>query len=556
MLLALHIENFAIVKQLTLDFSEGMTAFTGETGAGKSIMIDALMLVLGGRGDADWIRPGELKCDISAIFRIEKASSPYEWLEEHELLTQEDVILRRVIYAEGRSKSFINGQPFPLHKVKQFSEMLVHIHGQHEHQTLLNPVTHRQQLDHFAGHTTLLKKVTEQYKVCQQIKRQLDTLRQSEASASQLELLSFQIEELRALDLQEGEIGALNQEHQLLHHAKDYLIQADIVINRLMDSEDTPALIQQLHHISSSLAQLPQSHAAIQSASELIHQAIIQCEEAVAEVRQFAEKIPLDEIRLQTVEARLSALHLAARKYHTKVEALPTLFTRLQEKYHALQAADQSLEALEQAYQHALQAYQQEAILLRQSRQEASARLGQQMTQIIQELGMPKGSIQVTVTPNDKLAEHGQDKVEYLVCTNPGMPLDALHKIASGGELSRISLAIQMVTAQKGATPTLIFDEVDVGIGGATAALVGRLLRQLGERLQVFCVTHQPQVASAAHHHFLVKKISEAQQTFSEIITLSKADRIAEIARMLGGLTIHEQSLQHAQALLAEMSIS
>ena len=552
MLQTLRIENFAIVKHLELDFAEGMTAFTGETGAGKSIMIDALSLLLGGRADPTVIRQNEEKCDLSASFQIAVGSEPWQWLKENDLdCDNNEILIRRLLYAEGRSKCTINGQLFSIQKVKELSEMLVHIHGQHEHQTLLHHATHRKQLDLFAGNDELLDAVSKQYCACQHIKDELDALKNSDQkTADKIELLRYQIEELDALRLCEGEIAALNQEHQMLHHAQDYLRCAQQITTLLHSDGESPAICEQLDTLLHLHQQLPQDNKMVKNALELFNSALIQCEEAAHEIQQFAEKVQLDPERLQEVETRIGILHQMARKYHVEISELPRHFERLNAELASLQASETRIAALEKAYQNALESYQAAAIALRNSRQQAAIKLSKKIIAIIQQLGMPKGRFEIAVTALDKMQPHGLDKVEYLVCTNPGMPLDSLQKVASGGELSRISLAIQMITAQQSSTPTLLFDEVDVGIGGATAALVGKLLRQVGERLQVFCVTHQPQVASSAHHHYLVEKSSDNQQTYSRILHLTEQAKIDEVARMLGGLTITDQTRSHAQELL------
>ncbi|MGQ3891616.1 DNA repair protein RecN [Legionella sp. CNM-4043-24] len=552
MLTTLRIENFAIVKQLELDFSRGMTAFTGETGAGKSIMIDALMLALGGRADSSAIRTGEEKCDITAVFHLDLQTEPAEWLKEHDIACDDgELVLRRVLYAEGRSKSSINGQPFPLQKVKELSEMLVHIHGQHQHQTLLQHATHRQQLDRYAAHDDLLSQVGHLYRACQKTKAELEALSQLDNSDDRRDLLRFQLDELQALNLQENEMQQLHEEHQLLHHAHDYLHNTQQIMH-LLQADDQPSLCQGLNQVIHYLSELPGEQASIKNAMELMNSALIQCEETIDEIQRFAEQVQLDPQRLQEVEERISALHQAARKYHVDVKELPSLLQRLQDEIKNCEDADERVKQLHGKYQEQSQAYEQAALALRQSRQAFADRLAQEISAIIQQLGMPKGRVSIELSALDKMQPHGLDKVEYKVCTNPGMALDTLNKVASGGELSRISLAIQMITAQRGATPTLLFDEVDVGIGGATAALVGKLLRNLGERLQVFCVTHQPQVASSAHHHFVVEKYDDKEQTFSRIIALDESDKIDEIARMLGGLTITEQTRSHARELLVQ----
>jgi DNA repair protein RecN (Recombination protein N) len=552
MLTSLCIENFAIVSKLELDFSNGMTAFTGETGAGKSIMIDALMLALGGRADASVIRGGAEKCDISACFHIDPTSEPALWLAEHDIAHHEgDLFLRRLITAEGRSKSYINGQPFPLQKIKELSEMLVDIHGQHQHQTLLQHATHRQQLDQYANHQHLLDEVHRQYHQCQQIQHELKRLQNQESAREQADLLQLQIDELDQLGLREGEMQALHEEHQLLHHSREYLEHTQ-QIAELLSSEDQPNICKGLNQVLQLLTSFPEGQPHIKNTNELLNSALIQCEEALDEMEKFSTQIQLDPERLLEVEERISHIHQMARKFHIDASQLPAHALHLQQEHQRLQDSGEQQQRLQQQYNQNLQAYKEAAHALRASRQTYATKLAEEISSSIRQLGMPKGFITVDITPLDKMHAHGLDKVEYYVCTNPGMPSDTLAKVASGGELSRIGLAIHVITAQRGATPTLLFDEVDVGIGGATAALVGQLLRKLGERLQVFCVTHQPQVASSAHHHFMVEKQCDNEQTFSRVISLKEPDKIDEIARMLGGLTITEQTRSHARELLIQ----
>lgn len=551
MLSSLRIENFAIVSTLELDFHQGMTAFTGETGAGKSIMIDALLLALGGRGDASMIRTGAEKCDITACFQIGEDFAPATWLKEHDIACENgEVLLRRVLYPEGRSKSSINGQPFPLQKVKEFSEMLVDIHGQHQHQTLLNHQTHRMQLDHYANHLALLEDVQQYYRQCTKIKNELDTLQEQQSSTERVALLQYQIEELDSLKLSEDEMTTLHQEHQMLHHARDYLESCQRMLG-LLHEEESFNISHALHQILQSLSALPQENTAIKNALDLVNNALIQCDEARDEISGFHRQIQLDPDRLNEVETRMGLLHQVARKYHVEANQLPFIAAKLTAELHQLQQSDSEKQRLQNAYEGVKNQYHQAALKLRDSRLKHAVDLAKEISQNIQQLGMPKGYIEVRFSPLDRMQPHGLDRIEYYVCTNPGMLPDTLMKVASGGELSRLSLAIQMITAQRGLTPTLLFDEVDVGIGGGTAALVGQWLRKLGERLQIFCVTHQPQVASHAHHHFLVEKQIHDAQTFSRMTELSESEKVNEIARMLGGLTITEQTRSHAKELLS-----
>lgn len=554
MITTLCIEHFTIVQRLELDFTHGMTAFTGETGAGKSIMIDALMLALGGRADASVIRPGQEKCNITVGFFVSQQSDAGQWLAAHDISCEGgEFYLRRVIYTEGRSKSYINGQLFPVQKVKELSEKLVHIHGQHQHQALMHHATHRQQLDHYGKNQHLLDELSHVYKQCQKIQHEIDEVQRQEHQADRIELLQFQIEELSELNLGENEVAVLYKEHQMLHHAKEYLQNCQ-QIHELLNSEGESNICTNLNQILHLLAQLPQEQPSIKNTHELINSALIQCEEANDEMKQFADRVHMDPKRLYEIESRMSTIHQLARKYHIDSNQLHEHIHYLQKELKNLHANGNRLAQLKIQLQEYTAEYEAAALKLRKTRQEQAEKLAKEITLSMQQLGMPKGWLEIEITPLDKMLAHGMDKVEYKVCTNPGMELDSLNKVASGGELSRIGLSIQLITAKQGSTPTLLFDEVDVGVGGNIAALIGQMLRKLGERLQVFCVTHQPQVAAAAHNHFMVKKQSDHKETFTSISPLQSMDKVEEIARMLGGLKITEQTRSHAEELLLQSS--
>jgi len=554
MLRSLLIENLVLVTRLELDLSEGMTAFTGETGAGKSIMIDALMLAMGGRTDASVVRAGEDKCSVSALFTFEPNSEPALWLEEHDLLEHDmdEIWLRRVIHTEGRSKSYINGQPLPLNKVKALSELLLDIHGQHQHQRLLKPATHRIQLDQYAHHPELLLKTNQRYRCCQTLKQTIAAANAHATDQAHADLLGYQLDELQELALQENEVSELNQEHITLHHAKTYLEEIEHIKRTLLGDDNTESVQQNLHHIIQQLKNLPGNHPRVEAAADFIQTALIQCDEASSEIELFAREVHLDPERLHVVESRLSTLHQAARKYHVEADHLLAKQHELEQEQASLAHLEEEQTRLQQAFDAAQADYEQAALLLRASRAKHAKKLEADITAMLQQLGINQGVVRVMMTPLEAMQPHGLDRVEYFVSTNTGVPPDSLAKIASGGELSRISLGIQVITARRASTPTLFFDEVDVGIGGATAARVGQLLRTLGDRLQVFCVTHQAQVAAAAHHHLMVKKHSNDTHTFSEVLTLGTEAKIEEIARMLGGLHITEETHNHAKALLLE----
>lgn len=550
MLTSIYVENFAIVSRLELDFTDKMSAFTGETGAGKSIMIDALMLALGERADASVIRIGAEKCEIQARFTAHPNSATHKWLAENDAISKNDeIVLRRVIYSEGRSKSYINDIPFSLQKIKELSATLVDIHGQHQHQTLLHHPTHRSQLDAYAGHHDLLKNTQKYYTECNMLSEKISSLNIDELDTEKSALLQYQIDELNQLELIEDEINLLYSEHKLLHNAKDYLGRIQN-INELLDTDNRPNILDLLSECLNHLQSLPNEEQYIKSATDLINNAQIQCTEALDEIRNFAEKIQLDPERLQVIENRMAELHRVARKYQIDVHQLPNKTFELVELQQKISENKELKARLAAELAKTQELYKDAALKLRISRQEYAKKLSQEITEVIRNLGMPKGYIEIEITPQEKIQAHGLDKVEYKVCTNPGMHPDSLAKIISGGELSRISLAIQMITAKRSSTPTLFFDEVDVGIGGATAALVGKLLRNLGERLQVFCVTHQPQVAACAHQHFLVSKEIKSGKTYTNIKPLSYHEKINEIARMLGGIEITEQTTLHAKEML------
>lgn len=553
MLSMLHIENYAIVSKLELDFTQGLIAFTGETGAGKSIIIDCLMLVMGDRKDTSIIRPHTNKCEIHACFTLDPLSEPVQWLQAHDLEDTHEVFLRRVITSEGRSKSYINGQPFPIQKVKELSELLVDIHGQHQHQRLLLPTTHRKQLDEYGEHETLLSCVQKSYAHYSKLETEKKNLCEQAAYQERLSLLTYQIEELKALNIQVGEFAELEQEHHLLHHAQSYLEDTAKLSEGLLGEGEHIGVLSQLHTMRHIADRLPKNNPHVKNLLELLNNATIQCEEAASEITSFSDNIQLDPERLNQIEHRFSLLHQAARKYQKEPDELGLYCETLEQEREHLAQIETRLNTIESELTHAKQEYLNAAAALTRAREKQAPLLAKAITEAIRSLGMPKGVVEIKLSAVEKMHPEGLDKVEYYVCTNPGLELQPLSKVASGGELSRISLAIRLITAQKkAATPTLIFDEVDVGIGGATAALVGQYLRKLGEHLQVFCVTHQPQVAASAHQQYRVEKHVKDNETFSTIRHLPLEARIEEIARMLGGLKITTETRSNAEALLSE----
>lgn len=550
MLGTLHIQNFAIVSKLLLECPNKMSAFTGETGAGKSITIDALNILLGSRTDGSVLRPNSERCEISAQFFYDESSDIYDFLQANELLAEPgEIIIRRVINKEGRSKFFINDHVSTAQQVKTLGQMLVHIHGQHEQQNLNHHQTHREQLDEFAQLHHQKQLVKTLYQDYQQLLSEFEHLNQQSSSDEQLQLWQYQLQELENLNPKESELDELYKEHHQLNHAQQYLTQIN-QIQELLDGEQDYNINRQLHQVAQLLSHLPKDSANIQNACQLIDSAIIQLDETQLEVQQFADGVQIDPERLNQVEQRMSTWHQLARKLQIDAKLLPEHLVVLEQQIAGIKNAEQRTREISQALEQKKQAYMKAAGHLSELRQKYAPELSHAIEQIIQELGMPHAKLTVEIQALTDMHIHGMDKVEYMIATNPGSLPGPLAKIASGGELSRISLSIHLITAQRGKTPTLLFDEVDVGIGGATAMKVGQRLRELGEKLQVFCVTHQPQVASCAHQHFQVSKYTKAGETFSAISLLEPEQRIEEIARMLGGLSITEQTKNNAKELL------
>lgn len=550
MLNLLTIRDFAIVENLDLELNQGMTVVSGETGAGKSIMLDALGLTLGKRAEAGTVRQGAEKADISASFNISSIPSANKWLEENDLDNEGECILRRVITKEGRSRCYINGRPSPANTVKALGEHLIAIHGQHEHQRLLKKDHHRTLLDDFAGHSKLAEQTRSSFFLWSKLNTEY--LRLSEQSAEQtarVQLLSYQIEELDKLSLEADELAKLEDEQKTLANAGEIISTGHSFIGIASDAEESNC-VQQLNHCQQLLASIESTSPSVRQAAEMIDSALIQVEEASTEIRHYLDRVEINPERQQQVEDRLTAIFDIARKHRIKPEEITEFHQKLSEELSTLSRSDEELEQLALDAETALTDYKNYAHKLSDKRSTAAKKLSKLVDQQLHNLGMPSASISVDLSQLEKPNANGFEDIEFLIITNQGQPAKPLGKIASGGELSRISLAIQVITAQTSTTPTLIFDEVDVGIGGAIAEVVGKLLRQLGDSAQILCVTHQPQVASQGHQHLFVSKRSDKQSTHTQIDRLNKEKRVEEIARMLGGIDITERSIEHAREML------
>lgn len=551
MLTHIFVKDLAIVSTLELALQQGMSALTGETGAGKSILIDALGLTLGDKTDNAMIRNGCDRAEISAEFDLSALPGVSAWLEEQGLDDAEQCILRRQLVRDSRSRAFVNGRPVPLQQVQELGGMLVDIHGQHAHQSLLRQGEQRRLLDEYAGAAARVERLGGLFRRYRDARQRLQTLiTEARDRTSRLELLNFQRQELQALGLGEDELQALDEEQRRLRNVERLQETGGRLLQHLY--EDGESVQSVLSRAVSDLDELLEYASDLQETRGLIEGAAIQVQEAASGLRDFVEGLELDPGRLQQVEQRLSEIHDTARKYRIEAERLPARLAEILGEIETLTQAEQTLEQIEAEVEALQEQYLLEAQDISRLRGEAGARLAETVSTSMHTLGMGGGRFTVELAPidPDKATASGLDNVEFLVSANPGQPLRPLAKVASGGELSRISLAIQVATARCGHVPTLIFDEVDVGIGGGVAEIVGQLLRRLGSERQVLCVTHLPQVAAQAHHHLQVKKSAHRGQTHTGILSLSEEGRVEEVARMLGGVEITQRTRDHAREML------
>ncbi|QZN91723.1 DNA repair protein RecN [Idiomarina abyssalis] len=553
MLSQLTVRNFAVVKSLDIEFHNGMTAITGETGAGKSIALDALSLCLGSRADANWVRPGQEKAEISAVFTLAADSPAYQWLISNEFDTDEDCVLRRVIQRDGRSKAWINGTPVPLSQQKSLAPLLVNIHGQHEHQLLLKEDHQLSLLDSYARHQHLLDKVQEDYRNWASVEKQYQHYQQQkEELEAQRQLLEYQVNELNEFALTDGEFEELDQKHKRLSNSKVLLEAGVFALNALYEGEHNNAagLVQSA---SQRLEEAAEMDTALTPINQLLQQAKVHIEEAALELRQYQDDLELDPGELQVVEERLSTAINLAKKHQIPGAELSQQHKKLIAELNSLEQAGEHAEQLDEERQQARKTYRDSAQKLSNSREQAAKELSQKISQSMHELNMPHGRfvIQVEHDASARATRLGTDQVDFLVTTNPGQPIQSLNKVASGGELSRISLAIQVMTATQKTVPTMMFDEVDVGVSGPTAAIVGSMLQKLGKTSQVICVTHLPQVAAKAHHQLQVSKTTDGAETETAVTALSNEQRVIELARLLGGDKVTDMAKANAKELLA-----
>ena len=554
MLTQLTINNFAIVRQLEIELAKGMSVITGETGAGKSIAIDALGLCLGQRIETSMVREGQERAEICATFFIEPTNPAYQWLQAQELQDPDnpsDCILRRVINADGRSKAFINSTPVSASQLKEIGQYLIHINGQHASQLLLKNDYQLQLVDTFAHHHDLLAQMREDYRTWKNLQTQVKTFQQKVAeNEAKKQLLQYQVEELDEFALRPNEYLELEEDQRRLSNSEQ-LTQLSQSALQLLSENETVSIDSMLYRATQYIDELSELDPRYASVQTMLNDALIQVQEATSEVQHLASHIEQDPMLLQEIEQRLGQALQLARKHNVKPEELVEWHQKLKAELTALLDFSESEERLILEEKAAFEKMQRTAKQLHESRCQAAEKLAQQVTHSIKGLAMENAEFFIEVNSDlTKVTANGADNIVFTLRSNLGQQAQPLTKVASGGELSRISLAIQVLTSDQSAIPTLIFDEVDVGISGKTASVVGKLLRQLGDKCQVLCVTHLPQVACHGHHQFNVEKFTVDDKTETKMTALSQEERVPAIARLLGGSEITELALANAQEML------
>ena len=550
MLTHIHIQNYILVKNLTIDFEHGLNILTGETGAGKSLWMDAVMIALGARTDNSIIRHQTKQCSITLSFDISKNIAVQNWLTEHDIAADDTCIIRRCIYKDRATKTTINDQPCTLGTVKTLAPLLLSIHGQHHHQSLLKIEAHRQMLDQFASNEKLLNQIKTIVQQYQQTQKQIDLLKaQSGNQQQQLALYQFHLQELEALNLQPKEWQTIFEQHQQSHHDQ-------AIINNLAEAEqllqqNDVSIIDLVQKTQTLLQHATNKNKALTPVLQLIDEAHINLSEAATELTNLTSNMEMDPAALASLEERLNSIHQIARKHHIEPEALFDYQQTLQQNIDQLTNMDEHLQTLQTQQQTIVNDYQVIADKLTKSRQKAAKQLQKAITEDMQLLGMEGGIFKIECTKLlNPIHNTGQDQIIFTVSTNPGQPCQPLQEVVSGGELSRISLSLHRHLADKNQQPTLIFDEVDTGIGGKTADKVGALLKDLSQQYQILCITHLPQIASLADQHFKAEKQSTKTETETMMIILNQSQRIEELSRMLGGSKITPAIREHAKQLL------
>lgn len=557
MLNHIQICDLATIESLDLPLLHGGSMITGETGAGKSIFIEAIELALGARGSANIIRTGKERADISLHFDISKLPNAAQWLIDNDFsLQNSECIIRRVLSADGRSRSYINGYAATQQLVRELGELLFHLHGQYEQQVLLKPENQRELLDRYAGHVELVEQIARVATRYKALDHEIKQLRDAAAKHHERsDYLRFQLDELNALQLRDGEWEKLEAEHHKLTHADELLRHLQLVVTLLEDGEQN--VLHHLHEVQKSLETVQNVDKKIAEWLGTLDSATIQLQDMKVEISDYLEKAELDPERLQFIEQRVTQIYNIARKHKIQPKEVTELHARLKKEWDALENSDEGLAQLAREQDEQLKLYKKLASDLTTSRRKTATALQKTITKSIRNLSLPHGEFQIALEVEDQIiSTHGAERIVFLIKTNPDQKLQPLAKVISGGELSRLSLAVHLALADRISTPTLIFDEVDTGVGGATAEKIGKLLRTLGETYQIFCVTHQPQVAACGQHHILVEKSFIKNTTHTKLRFLNTEERKAEVARMLGGETITETTRAHAEEMLAAFNMA
>lgn len=553
MLRQLVISDLAVIDKLNIDFKPGMTVLTGETGAGKSILLDALGLVLGDRADTSVIRGGTDKTDITAIFSIN--NNPYinDRLEEMEIASDGELFIRRTINRDGRSRAYLNNTPVPVQTLREIGEYLVDIHGQHAHQSLSRPPAQREILDQAGTYDSLLSDVADNYHQWKLVNEQLQNFETSgDDFEARLSFLKYQIDELTQLDIGESEYETLVEEFKRQSHSQDLIATCQQVLNELSESDS--AMFSQLALHQRTITDLCKIDNSLESINSLLDSAVIQIDEACSELKDYIDRFDSDISQLNIIESRLDKIHELARKHKVKPKALAEQLVLLSSQLSQLEGGQEQHELLQKKKNELLNEYKILAKKLSAKRKSTANKIALAVTDKMQDLGMG-GKFDISIEAIEGLEEitphqFGMDKISFIVSTNPGQPLRPIAKVASGGELSRLSLAIQIIASKDNGVPTMVFDEVDAGISGGIAEIVGKLLNSLAEHRQIFCVTHLAQVASCGHQHIQVIKQTKNNATFTEVVELSHKQRVDEIARMLAGMEITNESRANAAQML------
>jgi len=564
MLLQLNIQNFAIVRSLDIDWQSGMTTITGETGAGKSIAIDALGLCLGDRATTNVVRPNCKKADLAATFETNKNKLARAWLKQHELVSEHDseCILRRVISAEGRSKSYINGSQVPLVQLKEIGQLLINIHGQHDHQLIVKANQQCRLLDNYASHPTLLSAVKHYSQQWNKLNKELELLQQSKQQReAEQQLIQYQVTELDEFSLQPDEFSTLEQDYKRHSNAQD-LLDSTLSSLQTLSENDNFNIMDSLRECSENINSIARVDNQLNDVATILSDALIQLGEANTDLQHYYQQLELDPQNYAIIEERYSTALQLAKKHQISPENLVNFHNELKQQLASISGDETRINTIIEELEQTKHNYIENAEQLSNSRQKSAKTLSKLISKSMQELNMPHGQFYIAVDKNNQpnnsstasngiINTNGIDTISFQVSINPGQALEAMHKVASGGELSRISLAMQVILADKVITPTLIFDEVDVGISGPTAAMVGKKLQQLSKNTQVICVTHLPQVACKGHQQLFVSKHTNGELTETTVSELNQSNRVKEIARLLAGDKISQHSLANAQELLA-----